>query len=255
MTAHGIFDTVATQQEAINFRDAVSKFGSDIGVCLLETRQGITRVTSLPYRAADATAKAALLMPLIRSQAIAPAIWRQSNDAPAITLKYMITNASGNIVTRTIEVQTWDPAFETVEVDWSYMKSASNGTDGQSYQEGYARVFESSTRIFSVPTVSVDMIHLIGSDKQYHRAVAAQILRMEVGDPVFFSGDWPTVLRGTHFAEGIIETITPDSWNIEFSLVPWAHVLGAAPQPEINPRVWDSAIHTWDQDTNQWQQY
>lgn len=255
-SSHGPFDLVATEQPAINFRDAVVKFGSDIGVCLLETREGATKVASLPYRAADASTKGLTWLPLVRSQAIAPGQWQQVNDAPAIKFQYRIKNAtSGNTVVRTIEVQNWDPTYETVEVDWSYLKSDSSGTSGQSYQEGYGRVYESSTRSYTLPSITVDLIYLMGSDKSYHRQVASQLLAMESGDPVFLSGDWPTLLQGVHFAEGITESITPDSWTLELSLVPRSYVLGSGFKPEIKPRVWESASNRWSEDTRKWNEF
>lgn len=252
-TEHGPFDAVAAgPHDSINFRDAVNKFGSDIGVCIFEQRDGTTKVVSLPYREEQARLKAVSDLPLIRSQGIAPAEWEQVNDAPAITLQYRIRDANGNIATRTVDIQDWDPAHETVVHDWTYMQSSSSGTAGHSYREAYAQVFETSTRSFTVPSVKVDMIHLIGSDKRYHREVAAQILRMQVGDPLFFSGDWPAPLRGVHFAEGITESLNSESWEVEFSLVPWNQAVGPFAPPAILPRAWESALNTWDEETRKW---
>lgn len=250
----GTFDPVASNQDPVNFTDALSKFGSDIGICFFEKRDGSTTVMGLPYRRTRADARAATWLPLTRSQAITPAKWTQANEYTAIRLLFDVTNANGNIVTRTAEIETGDPLKESVLEDWSYIKSDTNGTSGQLYQEAYGRVYESNTRVFSIPSVKIDLLYLMTSDKDYHRKQAGQLLALEVGDPVFFSGDWPTQLMGTHFAEGITETITPDSWEIELHMVRYAIALGQAVQPEIKPRVWDSAINQWNAETLQWNQ-
>lgn len=254
VTASTGFDTVASTQDAINFRDAVGKFGADIGVYLLDTRAGVTRIMSLPARAAEAVAKAGVNMPLVRSQAIAPAQWSQKNDAPAIRLNYRIINAAGNLVMRTIDTQTWDPTFETVTLDWSYMQSQSNGTSGHSFQEGYSIVNETANRTYRLQSVKVDLLQLIDSDSAYGRLVAAQMLRLEVGDPIFLSGDWPPSVRGVHLAEGITETITPEEWTIELHLSVWGEIMGAYPQPTVEPRVWESATNRWNNETKEWNQ-
>lgn len=250
----GTFDPLAANQDPVKFSDALSKFGSDIGICFFEKRDGSTTIMSLPYRKTRTDARAATWLPLTRSQAITPANWKQANEYTAIRFLFDVTNANGNVVTRTAEIETGDSLKESVTEDWSYIKSDTAGTSGQLYQEAYGRVFETNTRVFSIPSVKVDLLYLLTSDKDYHRKQAGQLLAMEVGDPVFFSGDWPPQLAGTHMAEGITETITPDSWEIELHMVRYAIALGDPFQPEIKPRVWESATKQWNAETLQWDQ-
>lgn len=252
LTFQGPFtETIARDLEALTFRDAEGKLAGAIGLLFRERRDGTTELMSLPYRSANAAALVNQRLPLTRSQAISPAKWEQANEYPAIIFKYKVTDPAGAIVTRTIDVST-EPLRETVEEDWSYLRSATSGTSGNVYMEGYGRAYTMTTRTYSVPSVTVDLLALLDSPKQYHRDQAGQLLAMEVADPLFFSGDWPTPLRGVHFAEGITETITPDAWTLEFSLSRWQHVLGAEVPPAIKPRVWDSATNRWDEATMKW---
>lgn len=246
------WDTVATTQDPVTFREAESKFGSDIGMCFFEQRDGSTVIMNLPYRRDRALNRALTELPLTRSQAISPAQWEQANEYTPFRLMYDVTNSSGNVVTRTAEIDTGDPLKETQTVDWSYIKSASDGVSGQLYQEAYGRVFESNTRTFRIPSITIDILYLINSDKEYHNLQAGQLLAMQVGDPVFFSGDWPNQLAGAHFAEGMTETVTPTSWTIELQLVRYAVAVGDAGNPVIKPRVWGSAQGTWGEQTIRW---
>lgn len=251
--AGSIWDTVATTQEPVTFADAESKFGSDIGMCFFENRDGSTTIMNLPYRQERTDSRAISQLPMTRSQAISPAQWEQSNEYTPITILYDVTNSNGNIVTRTASIDTGDPLKEFETVDWSYMKSETDGAGGQFFQEAYGRVFDSNTRSFAIPSVTVDLLYLINSDKEYHRLQAGQLLAMQVGDPIFFSNDWPGALRGSHFAEGITETITPTSWTLELQLVRYAVALGVGTsEPVIRPRVWGSAAGKWNEQTKTW---
>ena len=85
----------------------------------------------------------------------------------------------------------------------------------------------------------------------YALKIAAQMLTLEAGEPVYLSGDWPTRLQGVHYAEGITETITPNEWRFELSLIP--HALGAGtPSPSVPPLAWDSFTTAWADETRAW---
>lgn len=248
----GTFDPVAADQDAATFSDAATKYGSDIGICFFELRSGRTLICTLPYRRSRVTGLATTWLPLTRSQAISPATWRQANEHTANRVMYSLINANGNKVTRTAEIDTGDPLKETVTKDWTYIKSSVNGTSGQLYQEAYGEVYKTNTRQFSIPSIKVDLLYLLDSPKDYHHHQAGQLLAMEVGDPIFLSGDWPAELRGTHLAEGIREVINGNEWYLEFDLVRYADALGFPDTVNITPRVWESAVNNWDQETLQW---
>lgn len=251
MVMHGEAGKIATDQGLTLWKDGVGKYAADIGILLQERRNGETHILPHLYRRNLAVSDLSARIPLTRSQAISPAKWEQRNEQPAIRVEYKVTNMAGGVATRVAEIaNTTGELRETVEVDWSYVQV--DDVDNQLYREAYARVLASSIRQFTVPSVTVDLLHLIGSGKQYHRDQAGQLLALEAGDPIYFSGDWPAELRGVHFAEGITETIDPDNWTMELSLVPYGQAIGDTPSPTVPARVWDSASNRWDEETKKW---
>lgn len=249
VTFHGEFDAVATTSEPVTFKDAIGTYTADLGILIRETRAGVSQVLSLPYRLDYAQRTLAAALPLTRSQAISPAKWAQRNEWPPVIVDYDVTNENGARVTRTAQIEnTTGESPERLALDWSYI----HPTTDQLYQHAYGMVYESSPRQYTVPSVKIDLLHLIASPKQYHRDQAGQLLRMEAGDPVYFSGDWPARLRGVHFAEGITETIGPDEWTLDLSLVPYSHAMGSPNNPAVPARVWDSAGNTWNTETRKW---
>lgn len=245
------FDILAVTEDPMLFKDGIQRYATDLGTLLQETRDGRTRVLPLLNRMGTANQNPAYQLPLTRSQAISPARWEQSNQRPAIKVRYTVRDATGAISTRTAEVENpTGELVETTEADWSYVRVAD--VDSGPYREAYARVYSSNNRQFSVPSVTVDLLRLISSPKQYHRDQAAQLLALEHGEPVYFSADWPEPLRGVHFAEGITETINYQEWKLELSLVPYAQAVGDTPSPLVPPKVWDSAGNTWNNETMRW---
>lgn len=248
---HPPFDTLAVSAEPTLFKDGIQRYATGLGTLLQETRDGRTKVLPLLSRMNTARSQVGKRLPLTRSQAISPATWEQKNDRPARRVEFTVTNAAGGVATRVAEIA--NPTGELVEtekVDWSYIRV--QDVDSGPYREAYARVLATNNRQFTVPSVTVDLLQLIGSRKQYHRDQAGQLLALEAGEAVFFSGDWPTPLRGIQFAEGITETIGPDEWKLELSLVPYAQVVGDTPSPHVPAVVWDSAGNAWNNETKKW---
>lgn len=247
----GDADKIATARDPVTYGDGIGPYAADIGILLQETRDGRTNVLPLEWRMANALTLMNSRLPLTRSQAISPATWEQRNENAAIRVEYKVTNQTGDPATRVAETTIGpDDLRETVEIDWAYIRTTNNA--GQLYREALARVYESSERIYTIPSITIDLLALIKSDKAYHLKQAGQLLQLEAGDPVFFSGDWPDPVDGIHFAEGITETITPDEWKLELSLVPCAIAVGDKPTGKVPPRVWDSARITWNQETRKW---
>lgn len=248
--------TVRETADPVLWRDGLDTYGTEPGVSILERRDGHCLVAPISFRTAKALDLVDTSLPLTRSQAVAPARWEQHNERPGITVRYTAGASGGaSTVTRTAEVANPTGELrETVDVDWSHLVMPAE-VDNQLYREAYGRVFAATARLWRLPTIRVDLLHLIRSPHQYHRDQAAQILSMDPGDPVYLAGDWPTDVDGIHFADEITETITPDSWTIEMGMKPWAVVTGDTTQPPVAPRSWDSAgTAVWDNDTRTWQE-
>lgn len=236
--------------EPMLFNDGVSTYAADIGVTLQEYRDGRTFALGIPWRISTAANRAVSDYPLMRNQAIAPGQYSQRNERPAIRVEFSIINEGGGPTTRVAEVANPSGELrETVKIDWTQFQV--EALENQLMREAYARVFESSSRLYTLPTVKVDLLMLLRNGGTYAKRIAKQILELEVSDPVFLSGDWPPRLQGAHFAEGIKETITPDSWEFELSLVPHAVATGTT-TPPVLPRAWDSAMYAWNEETRKW---
>lgn len=236
------------------FRDGVGKFAADIGMLLQERRNGQTwAVSHVQRNAASATqAVSPYMCPLMRAQGIAPARYEQPNERPAKRVAFKIINESGGPTVRTAEIA--NPGGELVEtesVDWAQFQVTA--VDNQLYREAYARVHDSSSRLYRIPKITVDILHLLKDGGEYSRYIVRQMLLLEAGEPVFLSGDWPERLQGAHFAEGITEEINSEEWKITLSLVPHLVATGY-PSPAFKPRAWDSANYPWQDETREWNQ-
>lgn len=238
--------------EATLFKDGLDKFVADIGVLFQERRDGSVVALGHTRRKDIALGRLATEFPLMRQQAIAPGHYTQSNERPAKRIYYKIRNAGGGIATRMVDVD--NPTGELREIDnVDWLEFQLTQEENQIYREAYSRVFESSSRLYTLPTVKIDMLLLLRMGTTYAKRIARQILRLEVSDPVFLSGDWPSRLRGVHFADGIKETITADSWEFELSLVPHAVATGHI-SPTVPGRAWDSMLTAWNEETREWDQ-
>ena len=251
---YGSFPYVAvTEEKSLSVKDGLSRYGDDIGLLFRETRDGLTKVMTLPYRTSQALAAVESSIPLTRSQAISPASWSQSNERASLSLDVTVTANDGHVATLTVEDPD-DPGWkESSSVDWSQIRIEDEGWfESHSYREARARVFTTSTRWYQIPSITVDLLYLLRSDKTYHQQQAGRLLTLEVGEPVFFSADWPPELRGVHFVEGITESIEPDGWEMKLSLIPWAPSTGSKTLPSVPAKIWDSARYPWDQETRTW---
>lgn len=249
LSFHGDFDQIAATGAPVLFKDAIDKYTQDIGILVRETRDGRSQVMTLPYRITHTAFRLENGVPLTRSQAVTPARWEQRNDWPAQTVQYKVANENGNVVTRSVSIASAETPL-VASYDWSHIKA----TTDQLYYHAYGMVYETNTRQFSIPSVTVDLLYLLSSSNPYHRMQAGRLLEMEAGDAVFFSGDWPAPVRGVHFAEGIKETITADAWTLNLELVPYAQAMGAAPSPTVPARSWESATGPWSAESRAWNQ-
>lgn len=232
------------------YKDGIGPYAQDIGIQLQERRDGSTRAWSHIARQDFATSRISTQWPLMRSQAIAPGRYEQANERPAKRVEYTIVNSAGGTATRTAEIANpTGEIIETEKIDWTNWQVTA--LDNQLNFEAYARVYESSARLYTLPTVKIDLLLLIRQGTEYSKRIARQILMLEVGEPVYLSGDWPQRLRGVHFADGIKETIGPDEWSFELSLIPHAAAVGAS-SPDVPAKAWDSAINAWDEETHEW---
>lgn len=231
-----------------SYSDLIGKFAADIGILIRDTRAGELEILPMPYRRDKALASIETSVPLTRAQALSPATWVQPNEMPAVEyrLKYRdAANVVKTIVTSPTGAVTGTAPVE--DLDWTHFRAY---TDQWRYVHGLRSAgFDDR---FRLEEVTVDLLELISSPYEYHRRQASYMLRMQVGDPVYLGGDWPTVLRGVHFAEGMTEEITSESWTITLNLIRYRELTGDEAVGAIPAHVWDQATYPWDTETRKW---
>lgn len=250
-TIHGTFDRLAmTEERRLLWRSVLDKYIEGQGIVVRETMDGRSQFMTLAYLNEYATTRSQYAPPVGRHQAISPARWQQRNERPTQRHEYTITNETGGTATRVAELTTGDTGEirETVAHDWAHIRADTL----QTYHHAYALAWQTSTRQLRVPSVTVDLLLLLSSSSAYDRELAAYLLSMETYDPIGFTDDWPTQLRGWMLAVGITETITPDSWTLELELFPWNQVTGQYAPPRPDPRTWAQARGTWAAASGTW---
>ncbi|WP_130449786.1 hypothetical protein [Zhihengliuella halotolerans] len=232
-------------------KDDLMKWSGDLGYWFRENRDGTTDVINPQWRNARALDDLDLMLPLTRSQAISPATIRLNNEFPAakiVTQLYSPTNQT----TWAYEVNDDTRLKETIDQDWNHVEYVGDWSGNALQREIIGKAFETSNHYWTMPTLTVDLLMLMqGNDP--HKRQAAQLLELEAAHPIYFTQDWPSHLRGIHFAEQIVERITPDSWTMELLLLPYSHVTGEKYQVAVAPKTWDSAgTNQWNNDTRTW---
>lgn len=235
--------------EPMLFKDAIGDLAEDIGIVLHEQRNGTTVAWGHSHREWWAANRMSQQWPLMRSNAIAPATYSQLGERPPNPIDYH-TNTPQYPVTRSIDPP--NNTGETVmreEIDWTRWRVS--GGDDQLHREAWAQAYSAFPTVYSIPEITIDMLMLLRKNTEYSRKIAGQILTLEAGEPIYLSGDWPVRLRGVHYAEGIKETIGPDEWRFDLSLIP--HTLAAGiPTPTVPAIAWDSFTTAWDQESRRW---
>lgn len=246
--AYGQFDSLVETIEGATWRGDAAKLTSDYEILVGDLRNGHARAMTLPWRLEQALARVQTTYPLLRSQALSPATWEQSSETVASRWHFRYVNSTGVLssVTRFIESQIAGDA-ETKTVDWEHFRVRSDHWDLASR----AIVHRDNIRSYSLPSIKVDLLQLLSSERAYDRRVAGELLALETGDSLNLAGDWPSALQGIQIVTGMTETITGDSWTLDLSLATLLDVFGEWPQ-RIPAIVWEQATYPWDTETRRW---
>lgn len=248
-TDYGIMSNDYDLGEAkIPYSEFASKYFDAPGFYVQNTRAGVDRVLTLDYRWQVAQKRLETWLPITRSQALAPTVWDQPNEDRPRNHRTSWRDSSGarSVVTGP---DVSDVRIPVVEHDISYIHFDS---DYQPIHRGYvAYGAERSDSGYRLPSITIDMLHLISSPVEADRWQARLLLYLEMGDPVFLSGDWYVNMQGINFASGITEKITADRWDITLSLTPSYPTVGQW-SPEVKPRTWQAARTPWHDATWPW---
>lgn len=240
------WDAVRTNA-ARPWADVADKYAKEAGVILFMDRAGNMHARNV--KALQSAASLWVLTgnePLTRRQCLAPATWESVlNPAKRVqgtlwdgtnTYTYPApTKPAGSMMTRTHGTETHDLTHLVSRT--AYLERRLDGMWEQV-----------NDTLYHVPTVTVDLLRLLSSELAHDRAQAGTLLTLDPFDAIVFGYDWPDHVRGTYYAAGITETVTPDSWTITLGLLPSRHVVGLD-YPDQKGQTWATAYDTTDWDT------
>lgn len=242
--SYGDWDVLATAITDASYRDTIADLTSEIGTLARDTRAGVLEIWALPYRKTWAAQQLASKHPLTRSQAISPAEWEQPNeDLPAKVRADWIA-ADGTPRARS-SGGTDDSIVE--RHDWRHIRAQTAALD----MRFESLVAQQWNRVFRLPSIKIDLLYLLSSDKSYHRQQAGMLLALNNGDTIGLSGDWASHVQGIHVVSGIDEQIAKDEWTLTLSLIPHFDVFGEA-SPPVPAIIWESAQHPWNTEPRIW---
>ena len=232
----------------ITWADFASKYLDGPGYYVQNTRAGDDRVMTMAYRWSVARARLGTAHPLTRSAALSPTSWEQPHEQMPRNHRVYWQDANG---LRTA-VTGPNPADVRIPVQEHDLRHIRFTDDTHALWRAYAAYGAERYDVsYQLPGVTVDQLYLLSSDLPTHPIQARQLLELEMGDPVYLSGDWYSTTQGIVFASGITERITPDSWQIELALTP-SHMTVGQWTEDVPPKVWDSARYPWDTATEPW---
>lgn len=240
---------VYADMEVSGFDDGMGKLVSDLGIYGWVRRGGDGVIMTPAHMWEQAQLKMPSAFPLTRSQAISPATWEQPVENIAGSHWVSFRDETAAIRTRGYGDDPNNPNLRRVDYDMEHVRWSNDYT--QPYTTAQVGYFRERDTGYAIPSLTVDLLYLLTSPVDYHRLQARQLLELEVGDPVFLSGDWNRPVRGINFATGLKEQITPDRWELTISLHPSDTVVGEQ-SPVVPARVWESADWPWDDETREW---
>lgn len=235
-------------ESKIPYSEFANKYLTAPGFYVQNRRTGADRVFTLKQRWDNALARMNTYYPLTRSQCLAPTTWEQPREDRPRNHRVSWRSPDGPTNAMT-GPDVDDVRVPVVEHDVSHIRFTDVHQPVHLNHASYGA--ERIDTGYRLPGVTIDLLALISSDRHDDRRQAIQLLLMDMGDPVFLSGDWHASLDGILFATGIKETITADRWDIELSLTPSIAAVGEW-SPPIPPRIWDSAHMPWNDETRKW---
>lgn len=238
------------------FDDAITKYGEDLGILIQQQRDGSITLLPITKRIEIMNSRITSQWPLLRSEAVSPALWDQHVETASkqYTLLWLTDE-------NTVYRWEWplpsgaNPGLivESDDVDWSNIRTITDNY--RRYMD--AINYETNAMRHTLSSVTIDILMLLKSPRYYDRVMAAQMLSLEEGDPLYLSGDWPPAINGPQLVQGIGENITADEWTLELSLTNPRNTLGLTPTeiPTVPPKVWDSARSAWDSTAGTWNSF
>lgn len=244
---NGDYGYVAEDGDPTDYSTGIDRWATKLNIYGQSLRNGSAQFLTVQNRYDMAIAGMSSKVPITRSQAISPASWEQPRENMPTIHRVRYVGPDGP-TWATFGEDPMNQKIKAVEYDVLYAKWL---YEKQPRSIAWTEYQRDRTLGYRIPSVTIDMLRLLTSPVPYHRTQAKQLLELECGDPVYFSGDWSQSLRGIQFVSGMSESITPDGWEIELSLNSSEVTLGEF-SPEVPARIWESAPYPWDDETRKW---
>lgn len=249
-------ETYIEGTEEKTFSQIISDYADKQLIFICERRDGQMHVQSLALREAYLKDRASSRYAPLRSHTLAPATWKQTVEARSSHL-YILERRPTGIIRREwasgTAVQTQnDYPVEIEEIDMTHIMRLTDNNDRVMTALNYQKNFPRAT----LGKVKFNITKMLAAKDWYTRRMAGELLRLEHGDAVYFSGDWQAPIRTAMIAQQIRESITPDRWEMEIELLHPSAVLGIHEIPAHPPKIWDQlALERWDEETMTWEEY
>lgn len=242
------YDVVEGVHEPATFSDKFDAYTATLGILISQHRNGTVQIRSQTYRRRDLEYRIITDYPILRSESTAPATWEQPLDMAGEQL--VLETPEGDVTWQLPSGVETGVVLGERRIDWKHISRRTDDYVHFMTAENLA----TNAPISGVQEVTFDVIRLLTSKRRYDRHMAAQLLALEEGDPVFLGGDWPGLISDPYLAQGIDETITPDEWTIKLRLQHCRIVLGYqdSDTPVIPARVWNQAHHAWNSEPRTW---
>lgn len=253
-----IYDSAYTE----TFSEQLRKYFTETGHLLRQRRDGGVQALTLQYRADAGETAAASWWPITLGHAVSGVEHEQHTDVANIGVRLRWREPDGAWPATVVKSVNWawrgsddgvpaESVADWIEMDWTHTVWTT-----EQYRHAINALSLQTFRVaFSTPTLTIDLLTLARSPRDYDRTLLRQLLRLEQGDPVIFGGDWSAQWNGIYYAEQITETITPDRWTIELGLYPPQEVTGhygRGGDPTIPARIWSQATAPWSTGTTNW---
>lgn len=254
--AQSSYDEVWEPQAEVDFQTAVGKYGSDVGICVVQQSTGQVYIRTLEDLATYALRAVETVPAITEGQVLPSATWSQPIDVQAGPVHIrMLNTAAGATYT-----MGWEPPtgsifpFEPIKKDLTYINSLTPSVS----RYGKALVWRNNYRRTGIEKVSIRIDHLLSSPNEYDREVAGYLLSIEPFSVITLAGDWHRIIRGAQVVVAFEHEINPDGWTLTIELTTFRNAFGLtdAEIPPVPARIWDQLDdELWDDQEREWDNF
>lgn len=254
-----LWDDKTHEAKEMSAKDVVS-FAEKHGVVINHFRSGEVRFQHPEDRKNELVRVAGTIPPILRSQVLAPAEYRQPNAYIDNSYSVQVRYAGESEVYTADFTDLYLEEISTKPVD----KEVLDLTDlGYSKDTRYWRyplrkaTFEKMWLSYRIDSLEVDLLALMTGG--YNTDIFNYLTSLNEGEMLSLGGDWDKYLQGAKVVSGYEETLTHQGYRMSLTLIDPRIYFGfngwTDPLPELPIYVWDQAgSMRWDENTRTWEE-